>query len=54
MSVVIMVLICGLIGMPADWVQASTPFMPRRAVSVRLSPVRPAPRASARIATVAR
>jgi hypothetical protein len=52
--VVIMVLMTGRMGMPVDWVQASTPFMPRAAVSVRLSPVRPAPMARARIATVDR
>jgi hypothetical protein len=33
-SVVIIVLIAGRIGMPADWVQASVPFMPRWAVVV--------------------
>jgi hypothetical protein len=53
-SAVIIVLIAGRIGMPVDWVQASTPFIPRWAESVRLRAVRPAPTARARTATVVR
>ena len=46
-SVVIIVLIDGRIGMPTDWVHARMPFMPRCAVSVRLRAVSPTPTAIA-------
>jgi hypothetical protein len=53
-SVVIIVPIVGRIGMPADSVQASVPFMPRWAVSVWLAAVSPTPTAMAAAATVVR
>ena len=46
-SVSSMTLIAGRIGMPMPSDQASTPFMPRSAWSVRLTQVNPAPRARA-------
>ena len=48
-SVSSITLISGRIGMPIPSDQASTPFMPRSAWSVRLSQVKPAPSASASV-----
>ena len=53
-SVVSMTDMAGRIGMPMPSVQASRPFMPWLAVSVRLAQVKVAPRASAMAATVVR
>ena len=53
-SAVIMVLIAGRIGMPVVWIQASVPFMPRSAKSIRLTAVRAPPMARATTATPGR
>ena len=49
-----MTLIAGRIGIPVPWVQASTPFMPRSAKSIRLTAVSVPPISSARTATEVR
>ena len=54
MSASSMTLIAGRIGMPMPSDQASTPFMPRSAWSVRLSQVNPAPSARATTAIATR
>jgi hypothetical protein len=46
-SAVIISLMAGRIGMPVPCIQASVPFIPRSAASIRLTAVRPAPSASA-------
>jgi hypothetical protein len=48
------VLIAGRIGIPVPCTQASWPFMPRSAKSIRLTAVSPAPSASATVATTTR